>query len=220
MNETKQVMQAQRTPSPLLHGLKLGLSLFVIAAVAAFILALVNAVTADTISRHAEEKRQAAMASVMPGANVFSEMYNTDATIDRISGAYNGTTLVGYCVEVSPSGFNGAIQMMVGVDTYGKVTGTSILDHGETAGLGAKADDPAFLSQYVGKSGTVTVSTGASASQSTSGSTPAVGSGKNTVQAITGATITSKAVTQGINTAVSAVINYDAQGGLDSEEHG
>jgi len=203
MNENIEVMESKSTPSPLIQGLKLGFSLFLIAAVAAFVLALVNALTADTIARHAEEKRQAAMASVMPGANVFSEMYNNDTTIDRISGAYNGTTLLGYCVEVTPNGFGGAIRLMVGVDANGSVTGASILDHAETAGLGAKAADSAFLNQYIGKSGSITVN-----------------NGSNAIQAITGATITSKAVTQGINTALTAVLNYDAEGGLDSEEHG
>lgn len=200
MNENIEVMETKNTTSSLIQGLKLGFSLFLIAAVAAFVLALVNAVTAGTIAQHAEEKRQAAMASVMPGANVFSEMYNEDPTIDRISGAYSGTTFLGYCVEVAPNGFGGAISLMVGVDGNGSVTGVSILDHGETAGLGAKAADPAFLNQYIGMSGSI-----------------AVNVGTNSIQAITGATITSKAVTQGINTALTAVLNYDAEGGLDDD---
>ena len=203
MNENISVTESKRNGSALIQGLKLGVSLFLIAAVAAFVLALVNAITADTIARHAEEKRQAAMASVLPGANVFSEMYCEDTSIDRISGAYSGTTFLGYCVEVTPNGFGGAVSLMVGVDPYGRVTGASILDHSETAGLGAKATDPAFLNQYVGKSGSITVNTGS-----------------NAIQAITGATITSKAVTEGVNTALTAVLNYDAEGGLDSEEHG
>lgn len=200
MNENIEVMETKNTTSSLIQGLKLGFSLFLIAAVAAFVLALVNAVTAGTIAQHAEEKRQAAMASVMPGANVFSEMYNEDPTIDRISGAYSGTTFLGYSVEVAPNGFGGAISLMVGVDGNGSVTGVSILDHGETAGLGAKAADPAFLNQYIGMSGSI-----------------AVNVGTNSIQAITGATITSKAVTQGINTALTAVLNYDAEGGLDDD---
>ena len=202
MSENVEIMDTKKPTSPLMQGLKLGFSLFLIAAVAAFVLALVNAVTADTIARHAEEKRQTAMASVVPGANVFSELYSEDVTIDRISGAYSGTTFLGYCVEVSPNGFGGAITLMVGVDANGSVTGASILDHSETAGLGSKAADPAFLGQYVGKSGSITVNYGT-----------------NSIQAITGATITSKAVTQGINTALTAVLNYDAEGGPDLEEH-
>lgn len=200
MNVSTENMGSRCTASALIQGLKLGISLFMIAAVAAFVLALVNAVTADTIAQHAEEKRQAAMASVMPGANVFSEMYNEDTSIDRISGAYAGTAFLGYCVEVSPNGFGGTISLMVGVDESGSVTGVSILQHSETAGLGAKAADPAFLNQYIGKSGSITVNVSG-----------------NSIQAITGATITSKAVTQGINTALTAVLNYDAEGGLSDD---
>lgn len=179
----------------------LGLSLFIIAAVAALVLALVNAVTADTIAARAEAERQNAMASVMPGADKFSELYSEDATINGITGAYSGTTPVGYCVEVSPNGFGGAISLMVGVDSGGSVTGVVILDHSETAGLGARADSPDFLSQYIGKSGTITVN-----------------SGENAIDGLTGATITSKAVTTGVNTALTAVLNYSEEGGQSPNE--
>lgn len=179
----------------------LGLSLFIIAAVAALVLALVNAVTADTIAARAEAERQNAMASVMPGADKFSELYSEDATINGITGAYSGTTPVGYCVEVSPNGFGGTISLMVGVDSGGSVTGVVILDHSETAGLGARADSPDFLSQYIGKSGTITVN-----------------SGDNAIDGLTGATITSKAVTTGVNTALTAVLNYSEEGGQSPNE--
>lgn len=202
MSTNVEVMEPNRSGSSLMQTLRLGFSLFLIAAVAACILALVNSITADTIAMRAEEKRQAAMASVMPGASTFSELYSEDTTIDRLSGAYDGTALLGYCVEVTPNGFGGAISLMVGVDQDGSVTGVSILDHSETAGLGAKAADPTFLSQYVGKSGTITVNTGT-----------------NAIQAISGATITSKAVTGGINTALTAVLNYNAEGGSSSDDN-
>lgn len=200
MNKNTNGTEPKAFGSALKLNLKLSVPLLLIIAAAVLILTLVNTLTAGTIARHAEEKRQAAMASVMPGANVFSEMYSEDTTIDHISGAYDGTTFLGYCVEVTPKGFHDAIQLMVGIDFNGSVTGVSILDHGETAGLGAKAADPAFLNQYIGMSGSI-----------------AVNVGTNSIQAITGATITSKAVTQGINTALTAVLNYDAEGGLDDD---
>lgn len=181
--------------------LRLGLSLFIIAAAAALVLALVNALTADTIAQRKEAERQAAMASVVPGADVFSELYSEDETIDCISGAYAGTRFMGYCVEVSPNGFGGAISLMVGVDAGGSVTGVAILDHSETAGLGARADSPKFLGQYAGLSGTITVN-----------------SGSNAIDGLTGATITSKAVTAGVNTALTAVLNYNAEGGQTPDE--
>lgn len=175
----------------------LSLTLFVITAVAALVLSLVNTLTADTITMRQEAARQEAMACVMPGADVFSDLYSEDTAIERISGAYKGTQFVGYCVEVSPKGFGGAINLMVGVNPNGKVTGVTVLDHGETPGLGAKAENSDFLDQYVGKSGRIVVG--------------------SDINAITGATITSKAVTEGVNTAMTAVIHYNAGGGQDYE---
>lgn len=183
------------------QAMHLSLSLLIITAVAALVLSLVNAVTAERIAELAEEKRQASMESVMPGANVFSELYTEDTSINSITGAYNGTQFMGYCVEVSPKGFGGTISLMVGIDENGAVTGVSILDHSETAGLGSKAETPDFLKQYVNKSGTITVDTG-----------------KNAIHAITGATVTSKAVTSGVNTALTAILNYNAEGGLLTDE--
>lgn len=173
----------------------LTLSLLIITAIAAFVLALVNAVTEDTIYLRQEAARQEAMACVAPGADHFSALYSEDATIDRISAAYQGTQFVGYCVEVSPNGFGGAISLMVGINEGGSITGVTILEHSETPGLGSKAEQPEFLDQYLGLSGTISVN----------------GSG-NSISAITGATITSKAVTEGINTALQAVLNYDGEG--------
>lgn len=175
---------------------RLTLSLLIVTVIAAFLLGLVNALTADTIARQAQVKRTEAMLCVAPDADRFSDLYFADPTVDGISGAYHGTSLVGYCVEVSPNGFGGAISLMVGVDLSGSVTGVTILDHSETPGLGAKATDPSFLDQYLGLSGTISID-----------------QGDNSINAITGATVTSKAITEGVNTALAAILNYDAEGG-------
>ena len=140
--------------------LKLILSLLIVTVVAALILSLVNTLTADTIAKRNEEARREAMSCVLPHAEHFSDLYNVDPAIDRITGGYIGINLVGYCVEVAPNGFGGAIRLMVGVDSNGSVTGVTILDHSETAGLGAKAENPSFLDQYVGKTDTIHVNTG------------------------------------------------------------
>ncbi len=185
------------------HMARLVLSLFVIAAAAALVLALVNQLTAETIAMREEAARQEAMTCVVPGANVFSDLYSNDDTVERISGAYNGTQFIGYCVEVSPNGFGGPISLMVGVNPDGAVTGVTILDHAETPGLGAKAENPDFLAQFNGKSGKIVL-----------------GKDEDSVNAITGATITSKAVTTGVNTATTAVIRHIAEGGQDIENDG
>lgn len=178
------------------QSLRIALTFLIITAAAVLILSAINALTADVIAEHAAEEHRAAMTAVAPNADVFSELYTEDTTIDGISGAYKGTTFLGYCVEVTPSGFGGAIQLMVGVDKSGSVTGVAILNHNETPSLGANADSSDYLNQYLGKSGLIRVN-----------------SGRNAINAITGATITSKAVTEGVNTALTAVLNYTAKGG-------
>ena len=108
-----------------------------------------------------------------------------------VSKVYKGAN--GYALEVLPSGFDNTITMMVGVDFEGKVLGISVVSHTETAGLGAVAAattsaGEAFRGQFVGQSGSVAVSK----------------DGGN-IDAITGATITSRAVCVGVNAALNCV---------------
>ena len=120
---------------------------------------------------------------------VSKEHYN-DAT-GLVSKVYKGAN--GYALEVLPSGFDNTITMMVGVDNEGKVLGISVVSHTETAGLGAvaAAGTPAgenFRGQFVGASGSVSVTKDG-----------------GTMDAITGATITSRAVCAGVNAALECV---------------
>ena len=94
----------------------------------------------------------------------------------------------GYVVEVTPSGFGGNLDVMVGVDNDGVCTGVSIVSHAETSGLGANATKEAWRAQFIGKSGTL-----------------AVTKDGGEIEALTGATITSRAVTSGVNSAIAAV---------------
>ena len=94
---------------------------------------------------------------------------------------------------MTPGGFDNTITMMVGVDAEGKVLGISIIKHTETAGLGAVAAagtpaGEAFRNEFVGATGSVSVSKDG-----------------GEVEAITGATITSRAVCVGVNAALEVV---------------
>ena len=107
--------------------------------------------------------------------------------VSKLYGSENG-----YAVEVTPAGFDNTITMMVGVDMEGKVLGISIISHTETAGLGAVAAaktsaGEAFRGQFVG----ITEA--------------AVSKDGGAVDAITGATITSRAVCAGVNAALDCV---------------
>ena len=176
-----------------LYILRLTLTLLLITALVAAALAGVNALTKDKIAALQLEKTQKAMEEVLPGYDGFEkcEFEDTTGTVKAVyvpSGAVRGTP--GYVVEVAPAGFGGEILMMVGIQD-GTVSGVSIVSHAETAGLGAIAAEGsekgvAFRSQFAGTSGTL-----------------AVDKDGGQIAAITGATISSRAVVQGVNAALA-----------------
>ena len=182
---------------------KLGVILFVISAVAACCLAFTNYVTAGTIEKMDLETNKAARQEVLPTASDFEEIPATElanigteiglANPELLVEAYrgmSGNAVVGYTVKTAPqSGYSGEVQVLTGISNDGRVQGVTILKHNETPGLGALATEPAFKDQYKDLSAAEKITVVKTA--------PA--SGSNSIQAITGATITSKAVTDGVN---------------------
>ena len=169
----------------ILFVLRLALTLLAITAVVAVALAGVNMITAPAIAELNAQNTQAAIQAVLPGGG---EELASFPAVDLVSKVYASDT--GYAIEVTPGGFDNTITMMVGVDTEGKVLGISIIKHTETAGLGAvaAAGTPAgenFRGQFVGQSGSVSVTKDG-----------------GQMDAITGATITSRAVCAGVNAAL------------------
>ena len=187
----------------------LTVTLFVTCVIVAGLLGLVNGVTKGPIAEINWQNTQTAMTQVVsdPDNTTFAEtpLENTQAMTDAASAAggtlgaiyeaqVNGET-VGYAVTVSASGSQGTIEMMVGVDTEGTATGVSIISHSETSGIGTKvmgneptASGVGVLDQFVGKSaadGTLSVGTN--------------------VDAITGATVSTRGVTSGVNAALAAI---------------
>ena len=174
--------------STLMYVLRLTFTLLIITSVVALALAGINQVTSPIIAAANEAKTQEAIEMVLPGGG--SEIDFSDST-GLVTTVYKGES--GYAVQVAPSGFDGAIDMMVGIDKAGKVIGISIISHAETPSLGAVAAEnnaagEAFRSQFAGLSGTL-----------------AVGKDGGTVDAISGATITSRAVVNGVNAALQCV---------------
>ena len=159
------------------------LTLLLFAAVVACLLGLVNQVTAGPIAEHTAAKTQAAMKAVLPSNEYSQLIYSGDPLVKA---AYRAGDQ-GWVIEVTPSGFGGLIDMLVGVDTAGTVTGVSIISMSETSGLGANASRESFRSQYTGKSGQVKL-------RKQGGE----------IDALTGATVTSTAVTNGVNVALAA----------------
>ena len=168
--------------------------------VCALLLGVINSVTKDKIEQNGIETRNAAMSEIVPDAE-FTDVevpadFATPADKNQpvVSGVYQATldgAEAGYCVEVNPKGFSGALKMIVGINADGTVAGIKVTEASETPGLGAKAQsDKNWVAQFAG--------------QPADGSL-AVSKDGGTINAITGATITSRAVTLGVNTAANCV---------------
>ena len=179
--------------------LTITLKLLLISAITALLLAGVNALTAPTIAANNELEKKNAIAAIFPTAD---DIQKADVAADGVDSIYmvlESGDLLGYAASVAPTGFGGAMDIMVGVSADGTVVGIKIVSHSETPGLGSRVDSDSFLGQYKGLGGVLTV-------------------GKD-VDAITGSTISSRAVTKGVNSALAAFgsvfTENDAIGGLE-----
>lgn len=174
---------------------KLVLILTVIAVLTAGLLALINEVTYDIIAEQNVQKTNAALSSVLV-ADTYDPMdistLGADAAVTNVYTAKSGDAVVGHCVEVAPNGFGGPITMIVGIDPAGAVTKVAIVSMSETSGIGTKTNDEGFLGQYSGHASEITASTKTTIAE-------------NEIKAITGATVSSKAVTNGVNIALKTV---------------
>ena len=177
---------------------KLGLNLLIISAIAALLLAFTNNVTADTIAKRNEQANAEARKLVLESAQDFEEVKDVKTDNSKgveVSEIYeakdaSGNT-VGYTLKVLPSGYGGTIELMVGIDSAnGQVSGINVVSNSETAGLGAKSTDPEFSDQYKGKP--------LEELSVLKNGTP----GDTEIKAISGATITSTAVTNGVDAAI------------------
>ncbi|MGE4548065.1 MAG: RnfABCDGE type electron transport complex subunit G [Intestinibacillus sp.] len=179
-----------------------------ITLICALLLGVINQITAPLIEENGVNTRNAAMSEIIPDADFEDLNVNLSAeevaaagvtlpagrTASAINGVYKATKdgqAAGYCLQVQPKGFSGVLTMIVGINADGTVAGIKVTAHSETPGLGAKAQaDADWIGQYVG--------------QQADGQLKVAKDG-GTINAITGATITSRAVTDGVNTAAQYV---------------
>ena len=160
-------------------------------------------------AKNAQEEHIWLMQTLLPGSESFTlEPYSgEDANIRSVHKAQNG-----YVIETVTYGYAGEITMVIGVSSDGKVTGLVALEAHETPGLGNEIlTDHVFLSQFLNKSGSFTI--GTSGADAFSGATAEAETGageKITVDGITGATVSSKAVARCVTSAVAYVTGADA----------
>ena len=203
---SKEVKTREKVDMDPKYIITLTVTLFVTCLIVAAALGLVNGVTADRIAEINKANTEAAMQEVLADpanstptqleltADMEAAASGAGATVTEAYAIEAGGEQAGYVFKIVASGSQGSIEMMVGVDAAGAVTGVSIVDNSETAGIGSKVMDNeplasgvGVLDQFQGKSaatdGTLTVGTN--------------------VDAITGATVSTKGVTTGVNAALA-----------------
>ena len=184
--------------------IELTVKLFATCLIVAGLLGVVNMVTAPNIAAINKAKTEEAMKAVVADADnsTFSDPLEITADMEAAAASAGATVTEAYAVEANgaaaghalkivASGSQGSIEMMVGLDADGAVTGVSIVKNAETAGIGSKvmeneptAKGVGVLDQFIGKN-TADLSVGSS------------------VDAITGATVSTKGVTTGVNAAIA-----------------
>ena len=182
------------------ESIRLGVILMLIAGCAAGALAVVNSFTEPLIQKQKEEALQNSLTEVLPGnsGGVFvlsNELKNqAPAEIQGLfgdiyiakSGTDGGTT--GLVVTVLPRGYASPIMLLVGMDATGSLTGIRVISQSETPGVGSKISEPEFYAQE------------AFADQTVSNDLKVTKDGGN-IDAVTGATVSSRAVLRGVNAA-------------------
>ena len=171
--------------------LKDALTLLCITLVAGLCLSFVYELTKEPIAQAELQKKYASYQAVMENvkfselseeqhATLLASSAHFDAAVDEVLAAKdNGNNLVGFVMSAtSKNGYGGEIKVAIGVSTDGKVTGFSPLSHGETPGFGARMENDDVKAMFVG------ISSGAE------------------FDGISGATITSTALRQIVDTAV------------------
>lgn len=196
---------------PLRDIVKPTIVLFLISAIVTMALALTNYATKEAIAQQTKIQEESARKEVFPEAETFEEIENinsilgtTDAEklVKEVFSCLKNGEVIGRVYLVESNGYGGVISMSVGIDNSGKINGVKIISLSETPGLGSKVQEEPFISQFIGiepKEPLTVVKSG--------------GSKAEEIDAVSGATISSKAVVKGIQAAIDTDFKIREKGG-------
>lgn len=183
--------------------------------VAVLALAVVNQVTRGPIEQAEINARAEVYKVVYADAAGFAEIENSDALLDNSQAALekegfkgctvndalavtgNGGEIEGYVIAAtSPQGYGGDVQVAVGITKDGVIKGVSVVANSETAGIGSKCTEPEFTNRFANKKAEILEYTKSGATAD------------NQIDAMSGATVSTNAVTEAVNT---AIVFYNSQ---------
>ncbi len=165
---------------------KLSLTLLIITAVSAGALSFTNNITKEIIQEKALEANKVYMEEILPDADDFAmvEGLNED-NVEEAYEAFKGGSTSGYIVKTKTSGYGGDVIMLTGINIDGTIAGTRVSSHKETAGLGSRIEEADFTSQFEGLSADKDLAL------------------DSDIDAVSGATVSSKAAIDGVNISIN-----------------
>lgn len=163
------------------------LSLFLICLVVTAALALTNNVTAEQIAANNQQSKEESMQTVCPEAKTFEEVI-PDV---MYKGVDDGGKTVGYAISTATQGYGGQVKVMTGIADGAIIAVDVFYNNDETPGLGKNTSDKSFRDQY----------NGLSVNEDIAVSKDSASGNAQTVDAVTSATISSRAVTKAVNDA-------------------
>ena len=170
-------------------------SLFLICLLITAVLALTNSVTAEKIAANEEEKKTESMQTVVPDAVSFEPL--DGETEDLFVGYDISGEIAGYAISTAENGYGGQVKVMTGISTDGEIIGVDVFyNDDETPGLGKNTSNNSFSDQYKGLSAETDIVV----------SKDNAAGNAQTVDAVTSATISSRAVTKAVNDACKIYI--------------
>jgi len=187
--------------------LKITLSLFLVCGVIAGAVALAYSVTIKKYEKNVADEKSNAIAEIFrePGAEAPELTLDgvdlpekSPKSVKEVSKVLvDEKTVIGYAINITGKGFGGEISLMIGYNADGSIRGVKIISHAETPGVGTKATTNEHLSQYNQKSGELTISKKKG----------------DDIAAVSGATISSKAIHAAVNEANKLIIKVINEGG-------
>ena len=186
-SDNKAVSEAKKQKTSVFKIIAPSAVLIIICLVISAALAGTNALTARKTAELALKTEQETMKKLIPAENYNEKTVKHGGSEYTYFEAADADEIKGYIITTSSGGYGGSVSVMTAIGTDGKIIQIEVLDaSSETPGLGQNAQKPEFKNQFKGKSGTLTVG-----KQGTNAD----------IDAVTSATITSKAVTAAVNNA-------------------
>ncbi len=207
--------------------IKMIVALTIVSALAGLTIGAAYDKTAEQIAEQGERAKREAIKAVFPsGVTIKEENVTNPALPEKYWSATSGGSLIGYAFEVSGKGYAGDIKFMVGVDQAGKILGLTVMSHNETPGLGSRIGEvastkyiwypvgndyptePWFTQQFKGLSSLKPIGINKAHGEwhGLDEQKSAELKNKNEVTAITGSTISTKAITKTISEKVGGYV--------------